>query len=447
MNEAPQAPRKLFREPGETGSIKCLACGAPIALHSFGALQRVVCSHCGSSLAPDDSGALALLEAVARAHQPSVLPLHARGTLDGIQWEIIGICWRRVVVDGVAYPWQEFLLFNPYHGFRWLIFNKTDGHWSFGKNLDGAPQSLRRQHLAVRFAGKTYRHFQGGTAAVTYVEGEFTWEVRVGDEARADDFVAPPYGLSVEQSSGNDGTEFNFTEQRHLDRREVWKAFDCPGKPPREHGVGMLRPNTWRRQAGSMWLSCFLLFAAWWGVRGYVDSSGPPASTVFERQAASFDEPFTEEIEIGNDDRNVAVDFRFSATPLDNSWAYAEVLLVHMTTEEAIGVELEVGYYFGRSGGESWTEGSRAITKTLGAVPSGRYLLQVTPQRDTAGLSPTAAANIRSPTGFSLRIEQDVPLTRYDVLALLIIFLFPLFGLIMGFIIEKNRWSNSDYAS
>ena len=143
-------PVKLFREEAQAETVKCLSCGGPIALHSFGARQRVVCPHCGSTLAPEDSGALTLLEAASRKHQPSVLPLHARGQLDGIEWEIIGICWRRCVVDGVAYPWQEFLLFNPWHGVRWLIYSNSDGHWQLGQALDGAPQILKTRHPAAR---------------------------------------------------------------------------------------------------------------------------------------------------------------------------------------------------------------------------------------------------------------------------------------------------------
>ena len=83
---SPTPPLKLFRDEAQVETIKCLSCGGPIALHSFGARQRVVCPHCGSTLAPEDSGALTLLEAASRKHQPSVLPLHARGKLADIEW-------------------------------------------------------------------------------------------------------------------------------------------------------------------------------------------------------------------------------------------------------------------------------------------------------------------------------------------------------------------------
>lgn len=442
-----EAPRKLFREEGQTETVKCLSCGGPIALRSFGARQQVVCPHCGSTLAPEDSGALRLLAAASRQHQASALPLHARGTLDDIEWEIIGICWRRCVVDGVAYPWQEFLLFNPYRGFRWLIYSNSDGHWSLGRNLDGAPEVLAGSHHTVRFGKQRYRHFQGASAVVTYVEGEFTWEVHVGDKADVNDFVAPPRGLSIEQSEGEDGVEIGFTVQQHVEAATVWKAFARPGKPPRQRGVGALRPNTWYRQQRSLWLSCLVLLAAWWLASARLEATRP-GTTAFERVDIGFDEPLAQEITIGEPGKTTAITFTMSARPLENSWAYADVLLVNVATEEAVGFGVEVSYYHGVDGGESWSEGSSHTSVTVGGVPGGQYLLQIQPQRDTASIDPPAynPSASHSPRAYTVHIAQDVYLTRYSVLALVIIVSFPLFALLLGWIFERRRWQNSDYA-
>lgn len=444
----PEPTKKLFREEARAESVQCLSCGGPIALHSFGAVQRVICPHCGSVLAPADSGALALLEAVARKHQPSALPLHARGTLDGVEWEIIGICWRRCVVDGVAYPWQEFLLFNPYRGFRWLIFSNSDGHWSLGANLDGAPEPLKSRHRRVRFKDRRYRHFQGAEAVVTYVEGEFTWEVHVGDRARADDFVAPPHGLSIESARTPDGAELTFTVQHHLEPAAVWKAFAQPGKPPRTRGVGALRPNPWHRHRRQVWLSCLVFLGLWWLLTARLAGSLDTRTVISEDGLDfDFDAPFAREISIGEPGQRTAIDFRFWAEPLDNSWAYAEVMLVNLATEEAIGFGLEASYYHGVEGGESWREGNTRPTATIGGVEGGQYLLQVQPQRDFTYVGDADALTLSSgtPIRYGVKLVEDVYLTRYSVLALLVILGVPLFGHIMGVIFERRRWQNSDY--
>lgn len=442
---APAAPRKLFREEGQAETIKCLQCGGPIALRTFGARQQVVCPHCGSTLAPEDSGALRLLQAAERQRQASALPLHARGSLDGVEWEVIGICWRRCVVDGFAYPWQEFLLFNPYKGFRWLVYSNYDGHWSLGHNLDGAPEILKKSHHTVRFRDRKYRHFQGAEATVTYVEGEFTWEVHVGDKAEVNDFVRPPYGLSIEQASGEDGVELGFTVQRHLEAKEAWKAFKQPGKPPRQRGVGALRPNPWHAQRRALWLSCLVFFGAWWLLTARLEATRT-GTTAFERQGIGFEEPLAQEVTLGTPGETTAITFTMTAAPLDNSWAYADVLLVNVATEEAVGFGVEVSYYHGVDGGEYWSEGGSYTSVTVGGVAGGQYLLQIQPQRDTTGLGGAVLSAASSPTTYGVHIAQDVYLTRYSALALAIILTFPLFALLLGWIFERRRWKNSDYA-
>jgi hypothetical protein len=442
-------PKKLFREPAQAESVKCLQCGGPIALRTFGARQRVVCPHCGSTLAPEDSGALALLEAAERQRQPSALPLHARGTLGGVEWEITGICWRRCVVDGVAYPWQEFLLYNPYRGFRWLIFSLTDGHWSLGQDLGGAPEVVHGGHHSVRWNKRKYKHFQGAPAVVTYVEGEFTWEVHVGDKADVNDFIAPPEGLSIEQTPRDDGVELNFTRQRYITAAEVWKAFAQPGKPPKSHGVASTQPNHWWAMQRSLWLSCAVFVAAWWFLTAAIQKHRPE-QLAFRKDDISFDAPFSQEIEIGTEGDRTAIEITLSAQPLEQSWAFAEVMLVNLATEEAVAVGVEVEYYSGVDGGEHWSEGSSRRTVTVGDVAGGKYLLQIHTQRDTtnlpAGDAPIYSPLGRSPTAYSVQIVEDVYLVRYSVLALSIILFFPLLSLLLGRSFETRRWRNSDYA-
>ena len=62
------------------------------------------------------------------------LPLGARGTLRGVEWEVIGYLRRS---EHGSYGWEEYLLFNPYYGYRWLITNGRG--WSFGEMLTRAP--------------------------------------------------------------------------------------------------------------------------------------------------------------------------------------------------------------------------------------------------------------------------------------------------------------------
>ena len=238
-------PVPVFRDEAKTAALQCPGCGAPIQRTGFGAIVKVVCSHCGSELSPTESDTLRLLLHVQRQQRPSVLPLHIRGTLAGAQWEVIGIVWREVTADGKVYPWQEFLLYNPYLGYRYLLHFLYDRHWALGTPLDGAPIIHVAQRPSARWRQHHFRHFQRALARTIYVEGEFPWQVRVGDVVTADDYVAPPLGLSVEQSVDESGTDLQFTMMQHLDGAEVYRAFALAATAPRPTMIGPLQPNRW----------------------------------------------------------------------------------------------------------------------------------------------------------------------------------------------------------
>jgi hypothetical protein len=439
------APQRLFRDEARVEAVQCLACGGPIALRGFAAIQRVVCPACGSVLRPEDSGALTLLERAARAHQDSVLPLHIRGRLDGATWEIIGIAWRTTIVP--VWAWQEFLLYNPYRGYRWLIYTEEDGHWSLGQVIPGAPKLLPGASHAVEHRGRRFRHFSGVDAHVTYVEGEFPWRVQVGDVAHIDDFIDPPDAISIEETRGSDGVELVRTRLRHLDADEVWRAFERPGAPPKRRGVGMLAPNRWRRQSRSLWLSCLGFLVAWaFAVRHVAGSSSE--REVFLAADLRFDAVLSEEITLGRPGEYTTLEVSFTAYPLDNSWAAAEVILIPLDGEDAIGLELEVSRYHGFEGGESWYEGERQANAQLGRVPGGRYLLQVTPERDTSALADLGALDSfgpKSPEVYAIRLREDLFLTRYAVLPVPVILAFPLLAWLLSRRHERKRWAASDY--
>ncbi|MCA9706491.1 MAG: DUF4178 domain-containing protein [Myxococcales bacterium] len=438
MAAHPPAP-KLFREPARTAPVQCPACGGPITLRGFGAIEQVSCPYCGSELRPQDSGALQILRQAQRARQASALPLYTRGTLDGIEWELIGIVWRQCVVDGIAYPWQEFLLYNPYKGYRWLVYQVTDGHWALGGALPGAPQAQTRGHKSVRFKKKTYKHFQSSMAQVTYVEGEFPWQVRHGDTARAHDYVAPPEGLSIEEQATEDGTDVNFTLMRHIEGSQVWKAFGMKGSPPRTSGVGMLQPNPWHRGGRVLWISFGVLLLVWAAI-AVLYVQGRADAVVFEKHDLTL-EPYSQEIEIGSKGETTTLDLHFSAQPLSNAWAYVDVMLISQVSEEAIGIGATAEEWHGVSDGESWREGDQSVTVTVGGVEGGKYLLQIMPQAGAETGQP-APTNLR----LSVKLQRDVVLARYVLLPLLLIVAFPFLNFLLGRIFEGRRWANSDYA-
>jgi hypothetical protein len=431
MTESP--PTKLFREEGKTGAIECPACGAPITLRSFGALEQVACSYCGTVCKPEQDGNLDILQRAERQRRSSTLPLHQRGTIDGVTWEIIGITWREVRSQGVAYPWQEFLLFNPYEGYRWLIYSMSDGVWSFGGALPGAPEALGGAQPSIKYKGEEYRHFTGGNARTTYVEGEFPWQVREGDTASTNDYIRPPQLISTELQSTKHGADINFTQMRPIDAAEVWTAFAQAGSPPPTIGIhpAALNPHL----SKFFWVAGILLFASW-VVALITYAASRERELVFNGRVKN-GEVLTHELVFGDQGTATTLAFELSAAGMNNSWAFAEILLVDANTEEALALGLEVDFYSGVDGGESWSEGSTSARQVIGGVKGGKYLLQVNPQFDQTG---------DQADWLDLTITRDVPLGRYMFLPLLVIIAFPAMNLARRAAFEAKRWASSDHA-
>lgn len=433
MAPAQAPPTKLFREEGKTGAIECPGCGAPITLRGFGVVEQVACGYCGTVCKPEAGGNLDVLQQAQRQHRPSVLPIGQRGELDGISWEILGITWREVVADGVTYPWQEFLLFNPYEGFRWLIYNMADGVWSFGGALPGAPEMRGGMAPIAVYAGESYKHFSSGDARTTYVEGEFPWQVLAGDVASTNDYVCPPKLISIEVQRTAEGSDVNFTKMRPITAAEVWAAFRMSGSPPDTAGIHPAAINP--HESKFFVVAAVLLFAGWVAAL-MVYGLGRDSEQVYKGTIQN-GVVLTQELEIGAPGKLSNLEISVRAMGMNNSWAAAEILLVDTKTEEATAVGVDLEYYSGVDGGESWTEGSIRKKLVIGGIEGGSYMLQVTPQFDTSG-DPADA--------LELVITRDVPMYRYMFVPLFVIIAFPAFNYLRRAAFETKRWASSDHA-
>src|SRR5438270_5404249 len=147
-------------------SLNCPNCGATVTLRSFGQAINVVCSGCHSILDAQNPQVQVLQRFKAATKWDPRIPLGSRGKLRGILWEVIGFQRREIKVEGQTYGWGEYLLFNPYKGFRYLT--EYDGHWNYVSPLRSLPElektglNLQLQALAgastVRYLNECYRH-------------------------------------------------------------------------------------------------------------------------------------------------------------------------------------------------------------------------------------------------------------------------------------------------
>jgi hypothetical protein len=420
--------------PGATRGLNCPSCGAAIELRGMTWTQTIACASCAAVLDARDPNLQVLSRFDARIKVKPLIPLGAKGTWKGALHQVIGMQQRTITVDGVAYSWREYLLFNPYRGFRYLT--EYDGHWNDVVPLPGAPVVATRLAKPVAtYGGRDYQHFQAARAKTTFVLGEFPWEVRAGDTVQADDYVAPPFILSSETT--DDETTWSMGE--YVDARELWKAFGVPGSPPSPRGVYANQPSPHRSDAASYW-KLFAMFALALLVLLLLRTATARNARVFDARytydPARAEQAFvTPSFELPGASGNVVVETRAAVS---NQWLYVEYALINERTGQAFDFSREVSYYSGVDDEGRWTEGSTSDRAKIGPVPGGRYFLRIEPQAGAqAGMAPVI--------DYSVAVRRDVPSPVIFLLGLLVLLVPPALGVMRAASFETQRWAESDH--
>lgn len=220
--------------------LNCPQCGGQLVLRAPDQALRVTCPSC-NSLLDADQGKLSYLKTLksSKRYKPAI-PLGSEGELFGKKYTVIGFMRRYAVWEGKTFPWQEYLLYEPSVGFRWLVRN--DSHWSF---VEPAKPPLPSGVLnSYTYEGENFRIYDRGKAYVQYVLGEFYWQVEVGEKVRTADYIAPPRMLSFEWSKTDKSEELNVSVGTYLTVDEVKQAFKLKrlGRP---WSVGVIQPGPW----------------------------------------------------------------------------------------------------------------------------------------------------------------------------------------------------------
>ena len=169
------------RPPVTVRSVNCPNCGAATAVRTFGHAVNVVCQNCRSILDAKDAGVTILQRYKEAVPIEPLIPLGTRGTIRDVPYEVVGFQVRQIMVDHIAYRWREYLLFNPYRGFRYLTDTPATGIWCPRSDRFPTETTCRAIRGRDTVGPANYRHFQTAIATTVFVLGEFPWQVRVGD--------------------------------------------------------------------------------------------------------------------------------------------------------------------------------------------------------------------------------------------------------------------------
>lgn len=356
-------------------AITCPSCGGTIGIKAAGYTVSVACLYCGTVLdvANDDVRIIAEYhQAVARLD----IPLGQRGVLQGVEWEAIGWLER----SGAGAVWQEYLLFNPYAGYRWLVH--SEGEWQFGTMLTERPVMVAQE--VAQWRGRDYelddQPYQIGTRRVL---GEFYWRVRSGDVVEAASFEGSDASLSCEWNEA----ETQWTRLVPLSGRQVRAAFDPPrGGRPRDDAPQGFFARMWARWADlpfdgngdlvSMFgvglvavLAALVLMAALGGMGAGM--TGQMTLTVDGGATHGEYGPLS----ISRASQMVTV--KLAAQEFTNKWIDVDLALVNRQTHQAITAATTIQHYSGTDSDGAWSEGSREAAIHVADVPRGDYNLTI----------------------------------------------------------------------
>jgi hypothetical protein len=440
MAGSPGAPNDnpFRKEKPKVTTFSCKKCGAPVTVRYPGHSLSAVCESCFSVIDTSDENFRVLETYYKKAKIQPRIDLGTRGELKGKTWECIGFVVREDVAS--TFKWEEYLLFNPYYGYRWLTCN--NGHWSFVTMIKERPERFASK---AEFEKETYKLFYQGKATVFYVLGEFYWKVQVGEEVGMADFICPPKMVSVEE----DKAQRVWSVSEYVEPKTISEAFKLSDESlPRSIGVAPNQPSpatdTWKK-VGPLWamflfaLTCLQIFHCSLA-KNLIEFRAPieyisKTDGSFAESQVKTPEVTTPEFVLDKANANVEINIE---SEVDNSWLYVYGELVNTDTEESFSFERTLEYYHGYEDGESWSEGSRSTSIFMPQVPGGKYYMNL--DIDNGG------STSQERRMFNISVKRDVATFHNYLWCLFLISIYPICAWLRSRAMEVARWSDSDYS-
>lgn len=416
----------------------CTQCGAAVTLRNLNSLSAA-CPQCHAVMDVTNDQYKILFDFEGRSSEfPIYLDFGMRGKLLGRTWEVIGFVARRD--NASSYIWHEYLLFNPYYGYRWLTEDR--GNWMFVTPIKEKPathsdsSSTAQWSSRVSFAGDNYRLYNRGVAEVIYVAGEFYWKLETGDIVQMDDYISPPYMLSRE----SDGDETVWALSQYISSQEIKDAFKAENVSLKAYTVSPVQLSPmlpiWQTV-----MPFWFIFAVLITVMQVLQAGSASNTVEFDQnipyQVNTKVQDYTTPTFVVTKDKS-NLELHFDASGLDNSWLWLAGELVNDTTGDTYTFERSLEYYHGYTDGENWSEGSWKQDLLMSQIPGGTYYINLDYE---SGDFKSLGQQV-----LHVSVVRNVPMYANYFWCLFLLSCYPLsvWGQTRAY--EVARWSNSDYS-
>jgi ribosomal protein S27AE len=204
----------------KTSHLQCPNCGGDVPKLHADRSERLGCPYCGAF---SDIPARTVLATQERLLSTPDIPIGNAGTFGGAKYTCLAYLRRSANDEGERYGWEEYLLFSPEVGYRWLVKDPETG-WAWTEFVSPAEIDRSAAPSQLRFASRVYRLRNTGRARVDYVLGEIYWKCSLGETVSVSDYEAGSQVLSREA----DDEEVNYSHSTPLSWARIAGAFGLP---------------------------------------------------------------------------------------------------------------------------------------------------------------------------------------------------------------------------
>jgi len=362
-----------LRPAYEPKRIACRECGGPLLLKDERTVQRV-CDHCGSLLELTETEQKVLERRSSAASGVAYeIGLQERLAIDGVTYEVIArVC---LIEDGdVEDQTHQYYLYNPRHRPLWLSVygGAWDLSWRTRVRLERDPFAEDSDYIGS-YDGRWWERMEVGETEVWHIDGALPYTLRTGDRSSYSDLsLDGDLGTAFEVVRTAD--EIEYGEGRSVAVTDVARWLGRPiggvggssseSVPVRKSPRGalfMIAASAALVCVGLVTMECKSHESGRLAARFTADPQDLQANAL----TPSF--PVTQE----EDTLRLRV-----VAPLDNAWMYSQLAVVEADGDTVIHVtDLELSYYHGVSGGESWSEGTNWADVFVQLEEPGEYRL------------------------------------------------------------------------
>ena len=421
---------------------RCPKCGEKIE-PKFSDTKTYVCRKCGKGLdLADPNYPRELFDATKRRIS---VPIRngAECLFDDVRYRVSGrVKYRQKASDG-TYFWTACQLIPVVPGSGEPVFlENEDDHWSLFRTTSSpvarSPGGIVTGDSVV-VNETTFDFAERGHCEIVAVDGELTWQAKIGDRLNFVDLVCVPQVVSAEWTRN----EIEWSLGTYLDRSEVAEAFGMPVHElhqPRNYLAHQPFRTTinhricfWAGLACTLFMSLMAYYATTFqGERIFSDSV---SSQTYLSDQGYLSDP----IVIPSGDH--ICKFSASSSRLHNQWVSFSILFLDEDERVLLDEDSTVEKYYG----QGWQEGSKSTYRLIKLTGPRKYRINLF--GETGSWSQAGGDQIRaSGPPISIQLDRGVKPAMGWIVGAMLAFVYPCFRMIksISFASGKAEWLSED---